>query len=144
LFVNSWLTKNDREAAGFWDAAAWEEVKKKSKQEIQKWIDNQMTGSSVTVVLIGYETASREYVGYEIVTSHQNKKGLLGIYIHNIKDVNQKTDIKGQNPFDKWQITVNGKVKLLSEIYKTYDWVNNNGYENLGKWVEEAAKQAGR
>jgi hypothetical protein len=38
---NSWLTKKDREAAGFWDAAAWEEVKKKTKQDIQKWIDTQ-------------------------------------------------------------------------------------------------------
>ena len=31
---NSWVTK-DRESAGFWDAAAWEEVKKKSDAEIE-------------------------------------------------------------------------------------------------------------
>jgi hypothetical protein len=29
---NSWVTKPDREAAGFWDAAAWEEVKKKGEE----------------------------------------------------------------------------------------------------------------
>lgn len=25
---NSWVTKPDRETAGFWDSASWEEVKK--------------------------------------------------------------------------------------------------------------------
>ena len=32
---NSWVTKPDREAAGFWDAAAWEEVKKKGKEAVK-------------------------------------------------------------------------------------------------------------
>lgn len=31
----------------------------------------------------------------------------------------------------------------LSQIYKTYDWVYNNGYNNIGKWIDEAVKQAG-
>lgn len=63
---NSWVTKPDREAAGFWDAASWEEVKKKGKEAIQRWIDKQLEGTSVTVVLIGAETSDREYVQYEI------------------------------------------------------------------------------
>ena len=25
-----------------------------------------------------------------------------------------------------------------------YDWVNNNGYSEMGAWIEEAAKKAGR
>src|ERR1017187_8146827 len=62
---NSWVTK-DRESAGFWDAAAWEEVKKKGNPAIEKWIDDQLKGTSVTVVLIGAQTSTREYVGYEI------------------------------------------------------------------------------
>jgi MTH538 TIR-like domain (DUF1863) len=33
---NSWVTK-DRESAGFWDASAWEEVKKKGDAAIEKW-----------------------------------------------------------------------------------------------------------
>jgi hypothetical protein len=49
---DSWVTK-DRESAGFWDAAAWEEVKKKGNDAIEKWIDDQLKGTSVTVVLIG-------------------------------------------------------------------------------------------
>src|SRR5437879_13912273 len=89
---NSWLTKGDRESAGFWDSAAWEEVKKKGNAAVEKWIDDQLNGTSVTVVLIGAETASREYVGYEIKQSHRQGSGIRGIYIHNIKDVNGMAD----------------------------------------------------
>ena len=39
---NSWVTKADRESAGFWDAADWEEVKKKGDEAIKKWIDKQL------------------------------------------------------------------------------------------------------
>ena len=53
---SSWVTK-DREAAGFFDSAEWEEVKKNKDSDIEKWIDDQLKGTSVTVVLIGSDTA---------------------------------------------------------------------------------------
>ncbi|MGH7856257.1 MAG: TIR domain-containing protein [Candidatus Binatia bacterium] len=56
---NSWVTKPDRESAGFWDAAAWEEVKKRGDDAIKRWIRDQMAGSSVTAVLIGRDTSTR-------------------------------------------------------------------------------------
>lgn len=141
---NSWVTKPDRGTAGFVDAAAFEEIKKKGDAAVKKWIDDQLSGTSVTVVLIGAETSSRPYVDYEITQSH-GKNGLVGIYINNLKDQNQRTDIMGNNPFDKFYITESdGSKKYLSSLYPTYDWINNNGYENLGKWVEEAARRAGR
>ena len=56
---NCWVTKPDRESAGFWDAAEWEEVKLKTPEVIRKWIDKQLEGTSVTVVLIGAETSTR-------------------------------------------------------------------------------------
>jgi len=140
---NSWVTK-DREAAGFWDAASWEEIKKKGEESIKKWIDKQLEGTSVTAVLIGAETSGREYVDYEIEQSHKKGNGLLGIYIHNIKDNKLNTDVKGNNPFDHWYITVDGQKKFFSSIYSTYDWVNDDGYKNLGDWVEKAAKKAGK
>src|SRR4051794_20688027 len=99
---NSWVTK-DREEAGVWDAASWEEVKRKGTPAIEKWIDDQLRGTSVTVVLIGAQTSAREYVGYEIKQSHAKGNGMLGIYIHNMRDSSGQTDTKGNNPFDKWQ-----------------------------------------
>jgi hypothetical protein len=66
---------------------------------------------------------------------------MLGIYIHNMKDVNSKTDIKGTNPLSNWHVERDGKKVLLSDIYPTYDWINDDGYKNLGTWIEAAAKR---
>ena len=141
---NSWVTKADREAAGFWDAASWEEVKKKGDDAIKRWIDKQLDGTSVTVVLIGAETSTRKYVGYEIEQSYKRGNGLLAIYINKMKDEDGQVDVKGANPFNSWHITAQGQKKYFSSIYSTYDWVDDDGYENLGDWIEKAAKAAGR
>jgi len=42
--------------------------------------------------------------------------------------------------FDKKYWT--GTVYTFS--HKLYDWMDDDGYNNLGNWVEEVAKQAGR
>lgn len=141
---NSWVTKPDRETAGFWDSVAWEEVKKKGEDAIHRWIDNQLRGTSVTVVLIGAETNNRPYVDYEIQQSRKIGNGLLGIYINNMKDQRSQTDIKGANPFDYWQATINGQKVYFNRLYSTYDWVSDRGYNNLGAWVEKVAKDANR
>lgn len=141
---NSWVTKPDHEASPFLDAAEWEKIKKGGDTAIKKWIDNQLKGTSVTIILIGAETAGREYVDYEIKQSYQEKKGMLGIYIHQLKDKNGRSDYKGKNPFDDWSVTIDGHKKLLSEIYPTYDWVSNDGYNNMPTWIEKAAKLANR
>jgi hypothetical protein len=141
---NSWLTKPDREAAGFWDTAGWEKVKKEEDEVIERWIDNHMKGTSVTAVLIGAETSGRKWVRYEIKKSHEEGKGLLGLYIHNMKDDNSRTDTKGDNNFGEIGKDQNGNSIYFYQLYPTYDWVNDNGYENFGDWVEKAAKKAGK
>ena len=141
---NSWVTQPDRETAGFWDSASWEEVRRRGKDAVERWIDNQLNGTSVTVVLVGAETSTREYVGYEIKRSHEIGNGLLGIWIHNLKDSNQRPDTRGLNPFDSWNVQRDARTVYFSQLYKTYDWVNDSGYTNLGTWVEQAARAAGR
>jgi len=140
---NSWVTKPDREAAGFLDTAEREKLKRQGKEVVKRWIDKQLEGTSVTAVLIGAETSSRKWIKYEIEKSYERGNGLLGIYIHNIEDKDGNTDTKGNNPFDN--ISQDGKKEYLSKIYYiSYDWVNDDGYNNFGKWVERAALKAGR
>jgi hypothetical protein len=141
---NSWVTKPDRESAGFVDAASWEAIKKQGDDAIKRWVNNQLDGTSVTVVLVGAETSKREWVVYEIQQSYIRGNGLLSMYIHNLKDQHGNTDMKGDNPFDKLYIEQNGRKVYLSEIYPAYDYVYNDGYHNIGDWIEEAAKKAGR
>ncbi|TAF97589.1 MAG: TIR-like domain-containing protein [Cytophagia bacterium] len=141
---NSWVTKPNTETAGFIDAADFEEVKKGGDSAIKRWIDNQLNGTSVTVVLIGAETSNREYVKYELEKSYARGNGIVPIYIHKVKGRNGYQSSKGSNTFGEIGKDKNGNSVYLSVNYPIYDWIDDNGYNNLGKWVEEAAKKAGR
>lgn len=141
---NSWVTQDDREAAGFIDSAEWEEVKRNGDAAIKRWINKQLKNTSVTVVLIGSETADRKWVNYEIEQSYERGNGLVGIYIHNIENRLKRTSRKGENPLVNWYVKENGRRKYFSDIFNTYYWKHNNGYQNLGDWVEEAATIVGR
>lgn len=141
---NSWVTKGDKEAAGFTDAAAFEKVEREGDAAVKKWIDGQLSGTSVTVVLIGSETNQREYVKYELQKSYEKGNGVLGIYIHQCKDLSGKTDTKGSNHFGEIGKDANGKAVYFSSAYTCYDWVDDDGYNNMGGWIEAAAKKAGR
>lgn len=141
---NSWLTKEDREDAGFWDASLWEEAKTKGKDAIKEMIDDALKGTTVSVVLIGKETSGRDWVRYEVQASHEKGNGLLGIFIHNIQDNEKKTDSPGDTDFGPIGEDDNGDPVCFSDLYPTYDWVEDDGYTNLGDWIEAAAQAAGK
>ncbi len=124
----SWVTQG-KEAAGFIDAADFEEVKRKGDTAIKNWIDKQLEGTSVTVVLVGEKTCSSRWVKYEIKKSIEIGNGLLGIDVSKIKDLQGDTSERC------------GKIP---EGYKFYLWNNDDGYKNMGDWIEKAAKDAGR
>jgi hypothetical protein len=141
---NSWVTKPDREYAGFWDNATWEKVKWQGDKAIKGWINRYLKGASVTVVLIGAETYKRRYVNYEIERSVEEKMGLLGVYIHRLRDSERKPCLKGKNPFDNFFYKKGIRKISLSRIYPTYDYVLGSGYKNFAVWVERAARVAGQ
>lgn len=121
----------------------WEKVKKEGDEAIKRWIAAQMRNRSCVVVLIGSETAERKWVRYEIQRGWEDEKGVLGIYIHNLKDQYGKTTRRGANPFELVSI---GGTKL-SSIVKAYDPPYQDSkrvYEyiadNLQDWIEEAIR----
>ena len=125
---NSWVTQG-KESAGFADAAEFEKLKKQGDDAIQRWIDKQLNGTSVTVVLVGQHTCSSRWVKYEIEKSIEIGNGLLGIDISKIKDLQgNTTDRCGEIP----------------KGYPFYLWFKDDGYNNMGEWIESAAKAAGR
>ncbi len=140
---NSWVIRPGGEAPPFYDKAEFEEAKKKAGG-IERWIEDQLSGTSVTVVLFGAETFSRDWVKHEIKRSHELKKGILAIDIHRVKDPQKGSDVQGRNPLDHWQVTQHGRTVLFSEIYASYDWVLEDGYNNLPMWIENAARAVGR
>lgn len=129
-------------SAGFIDSAAWESIRRRGDDAIRNWIDGELEGTSVTVVLIGTETANRPWVNYEIKESVKRGNGLLGVYIDNVRDVQGQMCARGDNPFDS--LTWTKSKRPLSETYPTYDWVTDDGRRNLSRWIEAAARAAGR
>ena len=123
----------------------WEEIKKKGDAAVEKWIDENLSGKSCTIVLIGEKTSKRKWVKKEIEKSWNEGKGLVGIYIHNLKHSDGTQSNKGSNPFDGFTLTVDGKKVKLSSIVKAYDppyssskYVYSHIEENIEDWVEEA------
>lgn len=140
---NSWVTKPNTASAGFMDKADFEELKRKGDTAVKNWIDEQLSGTSVTAVLIGSETLERPYVKYELQRSYERGNGILGIYINNIKDASGNTTTRCSIYGVEVGKDDNGTSVYFSS-YKVYDWINDDGYNNLGDWVESAAKDAGR
>jgi len=91
--------------AGFFDHSEYEEAKKKNSSAIDRMIRTKLFGTTVTIVLIGTETASRPWVQREIELSLEQKNGFLGIHIHHLKDHFQKADFfQGPKPTVPWAV----------------------------------------
>lgn len=125
----------------------WEEIKRGRDIAIRRWIDNQINGKSVSIVLIGSNTAGRKWINYEIKKSWDEKKGVLGIYVHNLKDRDGNQATRGRNPFE--DLTASGTK--MSNIVKAYDppyYLSTQVYDfikqNLASWIEEAISIRGK
>jgi hypothetical protein len=79
---------------------AWEEVKRKGDDAIKKWIADEMAGRTCIIVLIGAQTASRPWVIYEISKAWNDGRGVLGIRINKLLNINSQPSGPGSNPFD--------------------------------------------
>jgi hypothetical protein len=127
-----------------YDRSLWEESKKKGDSAIQRIIDDGMNGASVTCVLIGSDTAGRKWVNYEIVKSHNEGMGLFGVRIHRMNAPSGIPARMGRNPFDDWEFKRGGQSVSFAQEYPVYDWIGDDGFQNFARWVEAAARKAGR
>lgn len=134
---NSWVIRGNKDA-GFIDKADFEKIKAKGDQAVYKWIDEQLIGTSVTAVLIGEETSNRKFVRYELQQSYERGNKIIGIFIHNIKDmITMKTSNKGDTTFGSLGKDFRGNNVYFNQIAKTYDWIYDDGYNNFSKWIEK-------
>ncbi len=112
----------------------WESITKGGDKAIQKWIADQLSGKSCVVVLVGSGTAHRKWINYEIVQAWNKGMGVVGIYVHGLKDLNGQITTQGANPFD--YITHGNTGRKLSSIVRCY---NPTGADSKAKyaWISE-------
>lgn len=120
-------------------AQGWEEVKRGGDQAVKNWIAKEMNYKSAVVVLIGQETASREWVKYEIRKAWDDRKPILGVRIHGLADLTDGTDRPGTNPFAGIKL-VGGRD--LGDILPVFDpagadskQVYSSIKNNLAGWI---------
>lgn len=117
------------DAAGFFDHSEWEEAKRKGDEAIRRLILANLDGTSVTVVLIGSDTASRRWVQYEIEKSIERKNGLLGVHIHTLCDQNRLPCARGAAP-----------AVPYGTQFPCYDW--DGDVQRFSREIEAAGKRA--
>lgn len=122
----------------------WEEVRYKDDISIKKWIDEQMAMRSCVVVLIGKTTSTRKWVKYEIEKAYELGKGIVGIYIHGLKDNKGDQTEKGTSPF--YNIFTNDGERLSKYVtcydspYKLSKFVYEDIKNNIDDLIENAIK----
>lgn len=121
----------------------WESIKKVGEAAIKKWIADQMKGKSCIVVLVGTNTAGRKWIIHEIIKGWDDRKGVVGIHVHGLKDKDGKFSTKGSNPFDS--IAYGNSGKKLSSIVKCYNPQGSNSkerYDWITKYLANAVEEA--
>lgn len=123
----------------------WEKVTKGGEDAIKKWIADQMSGRSCAIVLAGANTAGRKWIDYEIRKAWNDGKGVVAVYIHNLKNLAGEQSSKGANPLASVTVSIGGSDKKLSELAKAYDPPHSDSKDvysyindNLAKWADEA------
>lgn len=130
---NSNALKESKLATDFIDAVLLEKKKTKTNSEIIMWINKQLMETSVTVVLAGKNTCASEWVKYEIRQSINRGNGLLCIDISQIKDLQGNTSKMCEEMSDE-----------VPRNCPFYSWCDDDGYNNMGNWIEKAATAAGK
>ncbi len=85
-------------AGGFQNTKVWEEARLRGDAAVHGLINDALYNTTVTVVCIGYMTAYRKYLTYEIERSLDRGNGLVGIFIHHVSDKLGDTDEEGSVP----------------------------------------------
>jgi antiphage defense system Thoeris ThsB-like protein len=174
---NSWMTKPDRDDAGFFDSSVFECKQRESDDVLKRFLRDGLGNTSVTCVLVGAETTLRRWVRYELFQSFIRGNGILAARIHGLANLDRKLSAAGSNPLadiaflvdgdrlrfkeymtSGWQYARDvGSMPLsdvaydlgsrtnhtFSSMFPIYDYVEQDGYKNIGTWIDDAAGVAG-
>jgi len=123
----------------------WEKVRRNSDSAIEKWIDEQMSYTRAVIVLVGYESSESRWVRYEIAKAWDDKRPLVGVRIHGLKDSNGTTDSAGTDPFSLVTLKGGGAVSDFVTLHNPAGSNSTDVYAsiryNIERWVDNAYKR---
>ena len=121
-------------------AAEWAKLKRGGELATRRWIETELRGRSCTVVLIGKDTATRPLVQYAIKRSRELRLGLVGIYIHHLKDAQGMQSERGENPFERPECdlgSLGAQVPVFDPPETDSQLVYRYIVDNMAQWADE-------
>lgn len=137
---NAWVSRYGQ-AEGFWEDDVCQKLKQNDESYIDPIISQTIEKSAATIVLIGTKTSELNYVRYAICQSRLRGKGVVGIYIHNIKDESGKKAAIGSSRFGEIDKDENNESLFFWQLYPLYRWVIDDGESHLMTWVKKACNK---
>jgi hypothetical protein len=111
---------------------------------VKEWIERELAGTAVTVVLVTAATGSVDVVKYEVKKSYGRGNGLVAVRVHGLPGRDGTTDEPGANPLDEVLVPARGDTVPLAELCALWDWVDDDGASRVVEWVEHAARRVPR
>ena len=138
-----WLTKPDREAAGFFDASIWGTAQRTGSIAVKRLINSGLEGTTVTCVLIGSQTYARPWVRYEILKSFKRGNRLIAVHINSIHGKDQATKPRGANPLTHLGVTFAGSGETATLLeYVRGSWKEYAEIDGSASYrIDAAAEQ---
>lgn len=150
---NHWMTKPDRQEAGYFDASIWESARRQGDTALKRLINGGLENTTNTCVLIGSQTYARPWVRYELLKSFRRRNHIFGVHVNGIRSKIGVTKILGPNPLEYvgvtfsadgqtatlWERNGNGWVKYdqidgsASYCFQVEPQFRNKGF-NLAAW----------
>jgi MTH538 TIR-like domain (DUF1863) len=132
---NHWVTKEHRDAAGFFDASLWEDAKKHGDIAIKRLINSGLENTSTTCVLIGSQTFNRPWVTYEIMKSFKRGNEILAIHINSITGKDRTTKPLAPNPLHYLGVTFSDSGLTATLHDKIGDkWIEYTGVDGCSSY----------
>lgn len=118
------------------------ETIKQGDAAIRSWIDTNMKGCSCYILFVGEKTHTSRWVKYEMELSYIRKMGKLIIKLDGMLNQYGESCKGGIDPYWKHGMYTDKYSDLYS--VKEYYWIENNGVQNIGTWIDMACRQIGR
>ncbi len=104
-------------------------------EKFRYWIYRQHIFTTVSLVLIGRDTAKNPDVQFALRESFKHNNDFTGVTIHNI-EIDGIRDYRGLNPMVNNSFTVPGGIDVsVFGRYDIYDWMYDDGKKEIVHWI---------
>lgn len=109
--------------------------------EIKRWIDRKMDGCTCLILFVGERTYTSDWVRYELELARNRNMGRFILNLQGMTRRDQTICLGGPDPYSyHGMYSSSGKGYVI----KQYNWITDNGQQNIRSWIQDACLRAGK